>query len=139
MFYALSWFFSFALLALWSLTCWGLHAVTVWVVASAGALAGGATAMNAVLLPDWLSGWIPPALAADLQGMIASAGPLVQAALEAVPLLSGTVTVLAWVLWALGALALLLLAVGLHVLIAVLQRRSARPTHSGTTGATNLR
>ena len=32
MFYAINWFLSLALLALWSLACWALHAVTVWVV-----------------------------------------------------------------------------------------------------------
>ncbi len=48
MFYAINWFLSLALLALWSLACWALHAVTVWVVSSAGALAGGSAAHQVV-------------------------------------------------------------------------------------------
>ncbi|WCM87031.1 hypothetical protein [Acidovorax sp. NCPPB 3576] len=125
MFYAISWFLSFFLLALWSLTCWGLHAVTVWAISSAGVMAGGASAVNAVLVPDWLRGWIPPELAREFGAMIASAGPMVQSALEAVPALSGAVTVLAWGIWGLGAVVLVALAIGAHGLIALLQRRRA--------------
>lgn len=130
MFYALSWVLSFALLALWSLACWGLHAVTVWAVASAGTLAGGTAAMGTVLVPAWLSAWVPPELAVEFQSLVTSLAPMVQAALETVPALSGAVTVLAWAIWGLGAVALLALAVGAHVLIAVLKRRAPRPAHS---------
>ena len=132
MFYALSWFLSLALLALWSVACWGLHALTVWAVASAGALAGGTAAMGTVLVPAWLGAWIPPELASEFQSLIASLAPMVQAALETVPFLSGAVSVLAWVIWGLGAVMLLALAVGAHVLIAVLKRRNR---HSGASTA----
>ncbi len=131
MFYALAWFLSFALLALWSLACWGLHAVTVWAVASAGALAGGGAALGGSLWPEWINFWIPPELAQTLQSMIAALGPMVQAALETVPFLSGAVSVLAWVIWGLGALTLLALTIGAHVLIAVFKRR--RPAHAAVT------
>lgn len=129
MFYALSWFLSFALLALWSLTCWGLYAITVWAMAGAGALAGGSAAIGSALWPEWVNVWIPPQLAGDLQAMIASIGPMVQAALETVPFLSGAVAVLAWAIWGLGALTLLALAIGAHVLIALFKRRRAQPQH----------
>lgn len=127
MFYAISWFISFFLLALWSLTCWGLHAVTVWAVSSAGAMTGGATAINTAVLPDWLRGWIPPQLAQEFGNLIASAGPMVQAALDTMPALAGTVSVLAWAIWALGAVVIAVLAVGAHVLIAVVKRRKVAP------------
>ena len=136
MFYAISWFLSFMLLALWSLACWGVHAVTVWAVGSAGALASGTAAMDAIQLPEWIRGWIPPQLAQEFGAMIASVGPVVQAALETVPALSGAVTVLAWVIWGLGALTLMALAVGAHVLIAVFKRRT---TIAGTPGAVAVR
>lgn len=135
MFYALSWFFSLALLALWSVACWGLHALTVWTVTSAGALAGGTAAMGTVLVPTWLGAWIPPELASEFQSLIASLAPMVQAALETVPFLSGAVSVLAWVIWGLGAAMLLALAVGAHVLIALFKRRSQRPGTGTGTGA----
>lgn len=134
MFYAITWFLSFMLLALWSLACWGAHAVTVWAVGSAGAIAGGTATMDAVLLPEWLKVWIPPQLAQELGGVIAAVGGVVQAALETVPALSGAVSVLAWVIWGLGALALMALAVGAHVLIAVLKRRKASPATLGGAG-----
>lgn len=124
MFYAISWFLSFMLLALWSLACWGVHAVTVWAVSNAGALSAGTGAMNAVLLPEWLRGWIPPQLTQDFQAMIASVGPMVQSLLETVPALAGAVSVLAWAIWGLGAVVLVALAIGAHVLIAVFKRRS---------------
>lgn len=136
MFYAISWFLSFMLLALWSLACWGVHAVTVWAVGSAGALASGTAGMDAVLLPEWIKVWIPPQLAQEFGAMIASVGPMVQAALDTVPALSGAVSVLAWVIWGLGALTLMALAVGAHVLIAVFQRRT---TSAGTPGAAAVR
>lgn len=135
MFYALSWFLSFALLALWSLTCWGLYAVTVWAVAGAGALAGGSAAMGAALWPDWVNVWIPPQLLGDVQAMIASIGPMVQAALETLPFLSGAVAVLAWAIWGLGALTLLALAIGAHVLIALFKRRRTPPQHPAPASA----
>jgi hypothetical protein len=120
MFYAISWFLSFTLLALWSLACWGAHAVTVWAVGSAGALAGGTAAMDAVLLPEWLKLWIPPQLAQEFGGVV-------QAALATVPALSGAVSVLAWVIWGLGALTLVALAIGAHVLIALFNSRRNNP------------
>jgi hypothetical protein len=127
MFYALSWSLSFALLGLWSLACWGLHAAAVWAVAGAGALAGGTAAMGTVRVPEGLGVWIPPGLAGEFQGLLASFGPWVQWALEAVPALAGGVTVLAWAIWGLGAVTLLGLAIGAHVLIALFKRRGRRP------------
>lgn len=132
MFYALSWFLSLALLALWSLACWALHAAAVWAVAGAGALAGGSAAMGAALWPDWVNVWIPPQLAGELQALLASIGPMVEAALGTVPALSGAVTVLAWALWGLGAVTLLALAIGAHVLIALFQRRGNRQSAAAT-------
>ncbi len=130
MFYAISWFLALALLALWSLACWSAHAVTVWAVSGAGGLANGApTAMEKIALPDGLTVWLPPALVQEFGVWVASAGPVVQSALEAVPALSGAISVLAWAVWGVGALVLLALAVGIHVLIAVLKRSK------GSTGA----
>lgn len=135
MFYALSWFLSLALLALWSLACWGLHAAAVWGMAGAGALAGGSAALGTALWPDWVNVWIPPQLTGDVQALLASIGPMVEAALATVPALSGAVTVLAWTIWGLGAALLLALAIGAHVLIALFKRRGNRAPVSGTATA----
>ena len=127
MFYAINWFLSLALLALWSLACWALHAVTVWVVSSAGALAGGSAAADVILMPAWLKAWMPPELMGQWEALVSSAGPIVQAVLEAVPALAGAVTFLAWALWGLGAVVLVALAAGVHILIALAQRRGGGP------------
>jgi len=135
MFYAISWSLALALLALWSVACWSAHAVTLWAVSGAGTLAGsGPAVVDQVALPDWLAVWLPPALAQEFGAMIASAGPVVQAALEAVPALSGAVSVLAWAVWGLGALTLMALAVGAHVLMAVLKRRKTSPVTLAAAG-----
>ncbi len=125
MFYAISWFVSLSLLAIWSLLCWGVHAFTVWAMSSAGALAtgaAGAASVQAVLLPAWLQGWIPPELLQTLESWVTSAGPMLQGVLESVPALAGAMTVLAWGIWGLGAIFLLALAVGVHVLISLIKR-----------------
>lgn len=123
MFYAISWFLALALLALWSVACWSAHAVTLWAVSGAGTLAGsGPAVVDQVVLPDWLAVWLPPALAQEFGSLVASIGPVVQSALEAVPALSGAISLLAWAVWGVGALVLLALAIGAHVLIALLKR-----------------
>ena len=126
MFYAINWFLSLALLALWSLACWALHAVTVWGVSSAGALAGGSAVADVILMPAWLKAWMPPELMGQWEALVSWAGPIVQSVLEAVPALAGAVTFLVWV-WGLGAVVLVALAAGIHILIALAQRRGGGP------------
>ncbi len=135
MFYAINWFLSLALLALWSLACWGAHAVTVWVVSNAGALAGGSVVTDTVLVPGWLKAWMPPELMGQWEAVVSSLGPMVQAALEAVPALAGGVTFLAWALWGLGAIVLVALAVGIHILIALAKRHGGGAGGAGGPGA----
>ena len=64
MFYAISWFAVFVLLALWSLAAWALHAVAVWTVSNAGAWSGAASdaasGIGELRLPQWLAPWVPP-------------------------------------------------------------------------------
>ncbi|GCL62107.1 hypothetical protein [Pseudaquabacterium pictum] len=123
MFYALSWFIVVLLLACWSLAAWALHAVVVWAVSSAGALSGAASGINGIALPAWLAPWVPAELMQGLTELMTGLGPWVASLLQSVPALAGGVTVLAWVVWALGAFLLLLLGAGLHLLIALWRRR----------------
>lgn len=133
MFYAISWFLALALLALWSLACWSAHALTLWAVSGAGALTGsGPAVVDKVVLPDWLSIWLPPALVQEFGSVLASIGPVLQSALETVPALSGAISVLAWAVWGVGALVLVALGVGIHLLIALLKRSKGS---EGTRGA----
>lgn len=123
MFYAISWFVVVALLALWSLAAWALHAVGIWTVSNAGALSGAASGVGAIHLPEWLAPWVPPEVSQSLTALLSGLGPVVESVLQAAPALAGGVTVAAWVVWALGSMLLLLLGAGLHLLIALWRRR----------------
>ena len=68
--------------------------------------------------------------------MIAPAGPMIAAAIETVPALSGAVTVVGWAIWGLGAMTLVALAIGAHALISLLKRRGVS---AGTSRAAVLR
>ena len=124
MFYAVSWLVVTALLALWSLGAWGLHGVAVWAVSSAGALSGAASGAGTVVLPDILAPWVPPALAQALTQLMSGLVPWIDSLLQAAPALAGGLTVLAWAVWGLGAVLLVLMGVAFHVLIALWRRGS---------------
>lgn len=125
MFYALSWFAVVSLLALWSLAAWALHAVAVWTVSNAGALSGAASGVGSIALPDGLAPWVPAELVQAMTQLAAGLGPLVDSLLQAAPALSGALTVVAWVVWAIGGVLLLLLGAALHLLIAMWRRRGS--------------
>ncbi|MDP4302959.1 hypothetical protein [Leptothrix discophora] len=124
--YALVWSAVFALLALWSLTAWALHAVGVWTVMNAGAL-GGVTAGlgGAWQWPAWLAPWVPPALTAAVADAFTALAPFVHGLLHAAPALAGGVTVAAWGVWAVGGLLLVMLGVAGHAAIVVWRRRAS--------------
>ena len=123
MFYVLSWFAVASLLALWSLAAWALHAVAVWSVSNVGALSGATSGVGDIALPDWLAPWVPTELVQAVTQMMAGLEPLVDSLLQAVPFLTGGLTVVAWVVWALGAVVLVVLGAALHLLIAMWRRR----------------
>ncbi len=125
MFYVLSWFAVASLLALWSLATWALHAVAVWSVSNVGALSGAASGGGSIALPDWLAPWVPTELVQAVTQMAAGLGPLVDSLLQAVPFLAGGLTVVAWVVWAIGGVLLLVLGAALHLLIALWRRRGS--------------
>lgn len=131
MFYALSWFVVFALLALWSLAAWILHGVAVWTVSNAGALSGAAGGVAALRLPDWLAPWVPPELVQAVSATLSVLAPWVDSLLQAAPALAGGVTVLTWVVWGLGSGLLLLLGTGLHLLVALWRRPSGGAGSAG--------
>lgn len=125
MFYVLCWLAVASLLALWSLAAWALHAVAVWSVSNVGALSGAASSVGSIALPDWLAPWVPTELVQAATQMAAGLGPLVDSLLQAVPFLAGGLTVVAWVVWALGGVLLLVLGAALHLLISLWRRRGS--------------
>jgi len=123
MFYALSWFVVFGLLALWSLGAWAFHAIAVWAVSNAGVLTGAASGVEGLRLPDWLAPWVPQEIVQAATSLLAGLAPVVEGLLQAAPSLAGGLSVATWVIWGLGSVLLVLLGVGLHLLIAMLRRR----------------
>jgi hypothetical protein len=133
MLYALSWFTIAALLALWSLAAWALHAVAVWTVSNAGALSGAASGVGGVAVPDWLAPWMPTELVQVMTSLMAGLGPWVDSLLQAAPALAGGLTWLAWVVWAFGGALLVFLGAALQ--IALWRRRSSGGGSGPETGA----
>jgi hypothetical protein len=127
------WIFVFALLAVWSLAVWAGHAGAVWAVSQAGSLSGSAADVAAFPLPPWLELWVPRELLEWLPRMAADLAPLIDSLLQAVPALAGALTVVAGLLWALGALPLLLLGVGLQMML-IARRRLPSPGHRTGSG-----
>ncbi len=123
MFYAISWFVVFSLLALWSLAAWVLHAAAVWAVSNAGALTGAASGVGGLRLPQWLAPWVPPEIVQVMTSLLSGLVPVVDGLVQAAPALAGGLTVATWVIWGLGSVLLVLLGVGLHLLIALWRRR----------------
>lgn len=109
MFYALSWVVVLGLLALWSLAAWGLHGVAVWAVSQAGALTGAASGATGLRLPDWLAPWVPADVVQAAMALVSGLAPAVDSLLQAAPALAGGLTLVAWVVWALGTLLLVVL------------------------------
>jgi hypothetical protein len=123
MFYAVSWFAVIALLTLWSLAAWALHAVAVWTVSNAGALTGAASGAGTITMPEWLARWVPPEVAQWASHLMAGFAPFVDSLLQAAPALASDLTVATWVIWGIGSVVLVLLGAGLHLLIALWRRR----------------
>lgn len=125
MFYAFSWFVVFGLLALWSLTAWAFHSITAWTISNAGTLTGGAVAPEGLRMPDWLAAWVPPEFALALSSMASAITPAIEAVLGWAPALAGGLSVLVWVIWALGSVVLVVLGFVATGLIALLRRRGS--------------
>ncbi len=131
MFYVLSWFVVFSLLALWSLVAWGFHAIAAWLIANAGSLKSDSSEVLSLRVPDWLAPWIPPELASAIPSMVSAVSPAIDALLGFAPAMAGALTVAVWVTWAIGSMLLIVLGFVLSGLIALLRRRrSAEPTPS---------
>jgi len=126
MFYVLSWFVIFSLLALWSLGAWAANAVAVWTISNAGTLTGTASGAESLRLPEWLAAWVPPEIVQAMTSVVSGLAPVVESLLQAAPALAGGLTFATWVIWGLGCALLLLLGAGLHFGIAMWRRRDGK-------------
>ena len=87
MFYALNWSLVAALLALWSLVAWALHAAAIWTVTNAGKLSGGASEVSVIRLPEAIAAWVPPEIVQTVNALIESLGPVIDRLLQAAPVI----------------------------------------------------
>jgi len=121
MLFVLTWGLVFVLLALWSLTCWSLHAVTLWAIKSASGVTGGAAVVaDSSLMPSSLQAWMPTEFVDVMQSLLTALWSLLQPLLMAVPALGELITVLAWVVWGAGVLVLVALAIAAKIVITFL-------------------
>jgi hypothetical protein len=118
--FLVAWVLVLLLLALWSSLVWAVQSFLAALLSHAGRLGAGDWS-----LPDSLRDWLPRAVADWLVSTVETLTPQLQSLAGALPSLSGGITVLAWVVWALGAALLLVLGLALHVGVA-LWRKSAR-------------
>jgi len=135
MFYAITWFGVFSLLALWSLAAWAIHAVTAWTVSNAGVLVGGAASSEGLRVPDWLAPWVPPEFGLGLDSLASAITPAIEAALAWAPALAGGLSVAVWVVWGVGNVVLIVLGFVVTGLIAMLRRRAAVPATPSASAA----
>lgn len=120
--FLVGWMLVLLLMALWSGLVVAVHSFLVGLLAHAGSVGTGGWE-----LPNALRDWLPTFIADWLVATVETLTPQLQALIGALPWLSGGVTVLAWVVWTLGALMLLVLGLAIHVAIA-LWRKSRRST-----------
>ncbi len=118
--FLVGWVLVLLLLALWSSLVVAIHSVLVGLLAHAGSVGTGGWS-----LPDSLRDWLPTVVADWLVSTVETLTPQLQALIGALPWLSSGVTVLAWVVWVLGAVVLLILGLAIHVGVA-LWRKSVR-------------
>lgn len=115
------------LLAVWSATVW----LGQWLLS---ALLGGAghLPVQALALPEAWTRWLPQGVSESIAQFIETAQPVLQTALDQMPALAGGVTVLAWVVWAVGAGLLLAAGIASHAGLRWWQRHQQPPAPPAT-------
>lgn len=116
----LSWLVVAVLLGLWSALVWTVHMVL-------SLLLGGASHLPAqeIRLPESWTSWLPLAVSEWMTETLEALQPWVQSVVGHMPALAGGVEVLAWVVWGVGTLLLVLAGAGAHVGVRVWQRSQA--------------
>lgn len=77
-------------------------------------------------VPGWVGHWVPADLILAVKASAAAVLPWVESALTALPLVSGWLAPLAWIVWGVGFLLLAVGAVALHVMISMTRRVAAQ-------------
>ncbi|MDY7574188.1 hypothetical protein [Actimicrobium sp. CCI2.3] len=123
MFYTLTWLLMALLLALWSAAAWVLHTVAQWSGAQAGGMAGLPAQLGMLPAPAWLSSWLPLGAQESWSAVLTSLTPLLESMLAFAPALLTLLVPAIWLMWAIGAVLLVALGLGLTVLFRVARSR----------------
>lgn len=126
MLFYISWFSVLALLAFWSLSVWGTHALVAWSMSGVGALAGQPRSVEGLVMPEIVALWVPADVIVAIKSAATMAAPFVETALAALPSIAGWLSPLAWGVWGLGALALLVIGAVLHAIIFATRKAASR-------------
>ena len=124
--YAISWFLVLMLLAIWSLAAGALHAVAAWSTSGIGELVDQAQAVEQMVLPAWVAGWLPSEWMNAIKTSTAAALPWLQSVLSDLPSVAHRFGPMAWWLWGVGTVILLAGGGALHALIASMRRATHR-------------
>ena len=126
MLHLISWFLVVALVATWTGCVWVLHALASWSIAGADTLIAESQKIDTFTLPEWIAPWVPPDLMLALKTSLAPVLPWLKAALSALPSPLGWLSPLTWIVWGLGSLILVVVAVLTHTLISVTRTAASR-------------
>lgn len=129
MFYTMTWLLMALLLALWSAAAWVLHTLAQWSGAQAGGMAGLPAQLGTLPARAWLSPWLPLGAQESWTAVLTSFNPLIESLLAFAPALLALLVPAIWLVWAVGAVLLVALGLGLTVLIRLASARM------GTTAA----
>ncbi|RYH69815.1 MAG: hypothetical protein EON54_02180 [Alcaligenaceae bacterium] len=124
MFLVLTWLFVAVLLAIWSFGIWVLEATAAWTLSNASDMAAKTTDIAGLPIPPWLTPWMPPEVTQWFASLVGSLPAMVEALDRAVPMLADGLSVMSWMVWAIGCAVLLLIGIGMHALVA---RAGVRP------------
>ena len=126
--FVVGWVLVLLLLALWSSLVWAMQSFLTGLLAHAGSVGSGGWS-----LPESLRDWLPSAVADWLVSTVETLSPQLQSLASALPSLAGGVTVLAWVVWTLGAVMLFVFGLAIHVGVALWRKSKASTSPPATT------
>ncbi len=131
MFYTITWLLMTLLLALWSVAAWVLHTLAQWSGTQTGAMSGLPAQLGTLPAPEWLSPWLPLAAQESWSAALTSVNPLFESMLAFAPALLALLVPAIWLVWALGAVLLVALGLGLTVLIRLARARLQATSGTG--------
>ena len=130
MLYTISWFLILTLLAIWSMGVWVLHSFAVWSIAGVGMLVNHSQPVERLMPPGWVALWMPSDFILAIKEGSTTVLPWIQSVLAEFPSAANWFSPLAWLLWSIGFVVLVIVGVVFHALISMVRR---------TGGATGIR